>query len=454
MLWALYLLLLFTSFATCALENTRVDRVIDISTHIARTHLAIEVFNSGATPASEYVIAVAASHAAQLALISSNAAGAQLQVNLVPNSSRSDVVEYNLVGFNAPAGATSKLTVTMVFTGLITPHPASIAQNENQLVKYTGGHHFVSPYPTKKQTTVVKLASSVLQSRSKFGQVSVDGDMLTYGPYIDVPAWSMSAKPLFVHYENNSPFIQLTSVVREVEVSQASGVTMEESYTLKHGGAKLKGGFSRRDYQYNPKMFGASSFNSVTAHLPPSASNIYYRDLTGNISTSQVTMGKREIELELFGRFPMYGGWRNQFCTGYTLEHGDAISISDEDPSVYVMNMTFNAHVSKAVAERVTLKVALPSGAYDATLSVDRGLQIEQQSNEWRHSYLSINDQLVIVAHASNLVPEHSQHFQVRYRLRATVLSFNSMATLFGLVLLAWCKRPRSPQFHEKSKLL
>lgn len=284
--------------------------------------------------------------------------------------------------------------------------------------------------------------------------MSVDGDMLTYGPYIDVPAWSMSAKPLFVHYENNSPFIQLTSVVREVEVSQASGVTMEESYTLKHGGAKLKGGFSRRDYQYNPKMFGASSFNSVTAYLPPSASNIYYRDLTGNISTSQVTMGKREIELELFGRFPMYGGWRNQFCTGYTLEHGDAISISEEDPSVYVINMTFNAHVSKAVAERVTLKVALPSGAYDATLSVDRGLQIEQQSNEWRHSYLSIDDQLVIVAHASNLVPEHSQHFQVRYRLRATVLSFNSMATLFGLVLLAWCKRPRSSQFHEKSKLL
>lgn len=136
-----------------------------------QTHLAIEVFNSGATPASEYVIAVAASHAAQLSLISSNAAGAQLQVNLVPNSSRcaplctgraydaldirSDVVEYNLVGFNAPAGATSKLMVTMVFTGLITPHPASIAQNENQLVKYTGGHHFVSPYPTKKQTTVV-----------------------------------------------------------------------------------------------------------------------------------------------------------------------------------------------------------------------------------------------------------------------------------------------------------
>ena len=52
-----------------------------------------------------------------------------------------------------------------------------------------------------------------------------------------------------VHYENNAPFLVAEKLEREVEVSHWGNVAITDKIWLKHNGAKLKGPFSRFDYQ-------------------------------------------------------------------------------------------------------------------------------------------------------------------------------------------------------------
>lgn len=78
-------------------------------------------------------------------------------------------------------------------------------------------------------------------------------------------------------------------MVREVEISHWGNIAVEEIYELLHAGARLVGGFSRIDYQMMRPGPGATpSFKTLVATLPAQASNIYYRDQIGNISTSAV----------------------------------------------------------------------------------------------------------------------------------------------------------------------
>lgn len=52
-----------------------------------------------------------------------------------------------------------------------------------------------------------------------------------------------------IHLENNSPFLTITSMERIIEVSHWGNIAVEENINLLHSGAKLKGSFSRYEYQ-------------------------------------------------------------------------------------------------------------------------------------------------------------------------------------------------------------
>lgn len=65
---------------------------------------------------------------------------------------------------------------------------------------------------------------------------------------------------LFVHYENNNPFLVLSNLERVVELSHWGNIAIEESVNLVHKGAILKGPFSR--YEYQREQSGVSSVKS------------------------------------------------------------------------------------------------------------------------------------------------------------------------------------------------
>jgi oligosaccharyltransferase complex subunit alpha (ribophorin I) len=59
-----------------------------------------------------------------------------------------------------------------------------------------------------------------------------------YGPYENVAADATSE--LVYHFESKAPFLTVTNIVREVEVSHWGNVAITEDITMQHTGAKLK----------------------------------------------------------------------------------------------------------------------------------------------------------------------------------------------------------------------
>ena len=113
---------------------------------------------------------------------------------------------------------------------------------------------------------------------------------------------------LQVHYENNRPFLEITRLHRTLELSMWGNIAVEETVDVRHVGAKLKGSFSRLDFQRENS--GVSAVKSFKTVLPASASGVYYRDDIGNISTSALRVLDDSVEVELRPRFPLFGGWK------------------------------------------------------------------------------------------------------------------------------------------------
>ena len=58
------------------------------------------------------------------------------------------------------------------------------------------------------------------------------GKVVTFGPYSDTPAYAFS--PFSVHFENNNPFIRVTKLTRELEVSHWGNVYVDEKYYIRY----------------------------------------------------------------------------------------------------------------------------------------------------------------------------------------------------------------------------
>jgi oligosaccharyltransferase complex subunit alpha (ribophorin I) len=198
-----------------------------------------------------------------------------------------------------------------------------------------------------------------------------------------------------IHYQNNAPFAKAVTAIREIEVSHWGNVAFEEFMEVQHVGAKLKGGFSRFDFQTqrNP-----ASFQGLVALLPHGARNIYYRDQIGNISNSEVRRrqggGKRKrettanqpsthtntpstntqirhrphgVELDVEARFPLFGGWKTQFYQGYSVPVQELLTVAGDR---YTLTVPFSVPFSEVWVEDLTVKIVLPEWARDIELDV------------------------------------------------------------------------------------
>ena len=128
------------------------------------------------------------------------------------------------------------------------------------------------PYKVKTQTTRVTLASSNVESYSKLKPTSQSDATITYGPYSSVEPFSFDT--MTVHFENNNPFLVVSKLERAVELSMWGNIAVEETIDIKHNGAKLKGPFSR--YEFQRENSGVSSVKSFKTVLPASGTGREY----------------------------------------------------------------------------------------------------------------------------------------------------------------------------------
>jgi oligosaccharyltransferase complex subunit alpha (ribophorin I) len=377
-----------SSFATGNVVNQAVTRVVDLRTHIEEVNVLITVKNTGNAALKQYLLAVPGDKAPRLAYVEAS----QGKTKLAPPTQITDGVSglpsvsdaeggaaalSNATFFSVQlassvaAGATSDLRVLLVFARTQRPYPESIEQADQQLVMWEDSSLFYSPYATTSQESQIKLASSRIESFTKGTGKNIakrTGEELRYGPFTDTPAFARSA--ISVHSVNNAPFVTFTSLSKDIEVSHWGNVAVQDNVLLSHTGAKLRGAFTRFDYERSRTGDQApASFRTLVAELPRTAKDIYYRDCIGNVSTSHVRkpVGGRDAHtrVEIDPRFPMFGGWNADFMLGYNLPSQHYLSVDNTDASKFVLNISFGAPVASAAIDELTVRVILPEGATD-----------------------------------------------------------------------------------------
>ncbi|XP_040094858.1 dolichyl-diphosphooligosaccharide--protein glycosyltransferase subunit 1-like [Oryx dammah] len=412
-----------TSAEAPPLVNEEVRRTVDLSSHLAKVTAEVVLAHAGSDSsprAASFLVALEPELEAQLAHLGVQVTGADEETNsLEVQETKMNGKSGRFFTVQLPValdpGAEVSVVVEAVYTHAIQPYPTQITQSEKQFVVFEGNHYFYSPYPTKTQTMRVKLASPNVESYTKLGNPMRHENLLDYGPFHDIPAYSQDS--FKVHSENNSPFLTVSSMTRVIEVSHWGNIAVEENVNLKHTGAVLKGSFSRYDYDRWIDS-GISSIRSFKTILPASAQDVYYRDEIGSIYTRHLLVLDDSVEMEMKPRFPLFGGWKTHYIIGYNLPSYEYLyNLGDQ----YVLKMRLVDHVfDKQVIDSLTVKIILPEGA--RSIQVDSPYEISRAPDELHYTYLDTFGRPVIMAHKKNLVERHIQDIVVQYTFRKVLM--------------------------------
>lgn len=428
------------------LVNTRVDRTMDLTSHLVYITNKITVENTGSTAQKAYTFAVEPSMAKNLASVTAKLSGEktkkadELEKRKLKVGNPQDSVKGQLykIEFNSElaAGKSIKIEVEIVLINSLKPFPAEIHQQEKQLVSFTGNHYYYSLYATKKVTTVVSLASDKTESYSQLKPVSKSDSTITYGPYDNVKPFEQSE--MKIHYENNTPFLRVANMQRTIEVSHWGNIAIEETIDMEHYGAKLKGSFSR--FEYMRKQGGASAVKSFHSLLPTLAADVYYRDEIGNISTSNLRKASRNkisepLDLELRPRFPLFGGWKTYYTIGYNLPIYQYLFNNGND---FVLKMKLIDHVyADQLIEEASIKIILPE--YSTDLELITPYKTERQADSLHFTYLDTVGRPVINIKLKNVVDSHIQDFQLKYKFQKTMILKEPLLVVAFFLVLFTC---------------
>ncbi|XP_043712880.1 dolichyl-diphosphooligosaccharide--protein glycosyltransferase subunit 1A [Telopea speciosissima] len=435
----LFLIAMFSTPVLSDLIFARVDRRMDLTSQIVRITSSLKVENAGTDVVSEVLLALPDYQDKNLAFMKAFASEGKGKTKSSTTSLPFKVVNpegmppsLTFYSVSLPKGLSKgesfTLDVFAVFTHSIRPFPEEITQADSQIVLFRDSAYYLSPYEVRFQSLTVTLPSSRVESYTKLHNTKHVDSEIKYGPYEKLPPFSYS--PIVIHFENNRPFAVAQQLVREIEISHWGNIQVTEHYNLVHGGAQNKGGFSRLDYQVRAHIRGSSSFRHLIARLPPRARSVYYRDEIGNISTSHLWGDSRKTELEIEPRYPMFGGWRTAFTIGYGLPLKDFLF---ESGKKRFLNITFGCPIDDVVVENLIVKVVLPEGSKDISVSVPF---VVKQSQEAKYSHLDIAGRPVVILEKTNIVPEHNVHFQVYYKFNTLSLLREPLMLIFGFFLL------------------
>ena len=438
--------------------NVKVERTIDISTQLVKMSSQVVVLNKAATPLKEYIIHFGDSRHddtlsyLSVVLVDSGKKKRTLNVAKENSASSGKLFSFYKVDFAVnpiEPGKSAQLEIEASFSHLLDPYPEEISQSERQLVVYKGRTYFPTPYNTETQSTRVRLSSSTgLESYTKVRQVAVNDRVINYGPFDKIPP-TVDDTPLInqddelrVHVENETPFLTTERLQRSIQVSHwAATVSVEEVLDVLHTGAKLKGPFSRYEYQRDPTTNGLSSIRSWKTRLPVGAHDIYYRDEIGNISTSNVRYTPSAVTVEIKPRFPLFGGWKTQYILGYTLPATNSlftVAGSSFASGEYVLKVPFVDHIyDNMIIDEATVRIILPEGSSNFRLTLP--YNIKREPNELYHSYLDTVGRPVIVLTKRNLVEWHIQTVELRYSYKPFYLLQEPLlvvGSIFALCLL------------------
>jgi oligosaccharyltransferase complex subunit alpha (ribophorin I) len=264
------------------------------------------------------------------------------------------------------------LSITYTYLSTLYPLPASIEQSDKQYLVYEFSAYWPSSYVTLKQKTEVKFPGTDVPEYTKIPKSGStpespqqQGAKFTYGSFGEVPAGATEA--VRVRYEFTKPLIHVSELERDVEVSHWGGnVAFEERYTLHNLAANLSKPFNRVQWTssqyYSP---ATTAVKEMRFPLKVGSLTPYFTDVIGNVSTSNFRSNKREANLELKPRYPIFGGWNYPFRVGWDADISNFLRKLSKGEG-YILNVPFLEGPKQAEGveyKHVQLRVILPEGA-------------------------------------------------------------------------------------------
>eukprot|EP00494_Astrolonche_serrata_P023963 UN24221 len=129
------------------------------------------------------------------------------------------------------------------------------------------------------------------------------------------------------------------------------------------------------------------------------------------------------------------GGWKTDFSVSYDVPADHMISISPDDSSLHLLNISFGIPFSKPVADYMISKIALPEGAYD--IDMDLPFAVDEMDSETRYTYLDSligGGRPVVYFIKTGVVREHFEYFQIKYRYSRLRILFKPILVIFGFL--------------------
>ncbi|KAI8800973.1 Ribophorin I-domain-containing protein [Cladochytrium replicatum] len=415
--------------------NVNVARTIDLtSPSITRVSISISAKNAASESVGEYYLAVPLAVADKLGYIGVdqvNADNKKVKLVITPDKvEASRKVQYYKAELaeKAAAGSTISLVVTESYLAIAAPYPKEVEQIRPQSLKFDDNLHYFSPYPSEKLKTVVKVRTQDVIDSTPYDSKSMD--KLTY-EFKNVSP--LSRRPLSVHWTENKAILVLESLQRELIVSHWGNLAVEENFELHHRGAKLRGHFSRNDYQFTAHAHHMTNVvKELKFTLPRQASDVYFKDQVGNVSTSRFRNERTKSILELRPRYPLYGGWKYTWFHGYNAPLKDFVKYDPENGN-YVFQFNFLGGLSDIPVEKGVVKVVLPEGATDIKVLAPF---VVKESRTVSFSYFDTIGRPTIILEKLNLVDEHAVPVQVVYKFHQTNLLRKPVAVAVGVLAL------------------
>lgn len=108
-----------------------------------------------------------------------------------------------------------------------------------------------------------------------------------------------------------------------MQVSHWGRIYVTERYHVKHGGADVKGQFSRwnvTEAELTQRgSYPTPHIYTLAAYLHPLAQQVAFKDDLGNIMTSSESSQAGLLRVGFSPRYPLLGGWKTRFVLGYVL---------------------------------------------------------------------------------------------------------------------------------------
>jgi oligosaccharyltransferase complex subunit alpha (ribophorin I) len=287
-----------------------------------------------------------------------------------------------------PSEEESTLVTLVAVYGLniLKPWPASIMEMETQYVVMGFSPVIDSPYVTEAELSMVRLPPNTevhSATPADFFHRSNEGDLvLDFTTESRRTAFKKSPSSMArVHFKYPQGLPYIDHVKKVIDVSHlGAAITVTESVRLVNGAASVLGEFNRIPFTHMKfNGLGNSPFPvshtvlEVQAVTPVDSFNIHYRDVIGNVSSSQA---RREPTSEftlvqIRPRFPLLGGWKTEFDFSFNEPVSGRLWGDASSETRHMLRIPIGHSFPRLFAKEQEVEIVLPSGAGNVELSLE-----------------------------------------------------------------------------------